>query len=287
MLRLLERTIVRAEDRLILLPPPSAKVPSFFQNVTRSSDEHFDLLRGLQRLRGSVYLNDGALRPEQLTSDGLHRTPEDDKSWHLIMTDGRRQVNGCIWYLEHPGVPAFEQLRVRNCPLVREEAWANKLRAAVELDTTKAQRARISYAEVGGWAVAGKAHLGDCLLLILAIYGLSQKIGGAFVLATATVRHSSAQILRRMGGAHLQGDGYEVPPYYDPNYDCQMEILRFDTRRPTPKFVHMIDTLKARFANIPVVARDSQVIETPVPEQSPAFPLRLVVQTPERRRAVA
>jgi hypothetical protein len=203
-----------------------------------------------------VYLGDGAIEADQLLPDGRHQTPEDEKSWHLVIVDEQRRITGSIWYLEHEYMPTFEQLRVRDCPLARQEIERATLRAAVEADIARARREGVRYAEVGGWAVAKESHLSDCLLLVLSICGLSQIFGGALVIATATVRHSSAAILRRMGGSPLQADGFVVPAYYDRRFKCEMELLRFDTRRPSVRFERLVASIREKFAFIPVIACD-------------------------------
>jgi hypothetical protein len=45
-----------------------------------------------------------------------------------------------------------------------------------------------------------------------------------------------------------------VPDYYDPHYDCQMELLRFDSRRPNPRYAPLIDHLKEKLTHVTVVA---------------------------------
>jgi len=44
-----------------------------------------------------------------------------------------------------------------------------------------------------------------------------------------------------------------MPRYYDPRYDCQMEILRFDSARPNPRFEPWIEELKHHLSTIPVI----------------------------------
>src|SRR5688500_55008 len=117
-LRLLERTISSLDRRLLLLAP-NASVPAFFQNVSFDPSRHRSLMRDMQKLRGGIYVEDGALGREQLTSDGLHETAEDEKSWHLLMIDARRRVTGCAWYLEHDSAVRVDDLRVRQSPLAR------------------------------------------------------------------------------------------------------------------------------------------------------------------------
>ena len=43
--------------------------------------------------------------------------------------------------------------------------------------------------------------------------------------------------------------GESLPPYADPQYGCQMELLRFDCRTPAPRFVPLIAQLRAKLAN--------------------------------------
>lgn len=261
MLKLFERELKALDHRLVVLAPPQATLPGTLENVAFAPGRHRKLLNELQRLRGSVYLRDGALRESQLTSDGRHETPEDEKSWHLLVTDDQGSVAGCIWYLEHEDRPALEELRVRECPLVHQDEWRDKLRSAVESETARAQREAIAYAEVGGWAVECRTRcLSAGLLLVLGTYSLSQLVGGALVIATATVRHSSAKILRRLGGSHLEADGCAVPSYYDPRYDCEMELLRFDTRRPTAKYADAVRGLRKQLMNVEVIASGSAIL---------------------------
>ena len=51
-----------------------------------------------------------------------------------------------------------------------------------------------------------------------------------------------------------------MPSYYDPKYDCEMEILRFDTRKPSARFVKLVESIKERFADIPVIAAANEAV---------------------------
>jgi hypothetical protein len=79
----------------------------------------------------------------------------------------------------------------------------------------------------------------------------------------ATVRHSSSTILRRLGGSLLEVGGAMVPPYYDPKYRCEMELLRFDSRRPSAKYGGLIDLLGRNLANVSVIATVASVGASP------------------------
>lgn len=263
MLKLLDRTIASLDRRLVLLAPTD-NVPAFFNNVEFDRGKHRHYVRALQKLRGRVYVNDGAVAPGQLTTDGLHETAEDEKSWHLLMVDSRRNVTGCAWYLQHASTVEVDDLRVRYSPLARMTKWRGMLWKGVESELVRARAEQLNYAEVGGWAVAeGSRCTSEGLVLALAGYSLGRICGGALGITTATVRHCSSTILRRLGGSPLDAGGVEVPSYYDPKYDCEMEILRFDSRRPSARYNDLIERLRARMADVPVFARPaSSAFET-------------------------
>lgn len=256
MRRLLERNIVDAGHRLLLLAPSETAVPAYFRNLDCDASRHRKLVREMQLLRGSIYLRDGAVERRRLAADGTHRTPEDEKSWHLLMLNQDGRVKACAWYLRHDSFVTVDRLRMRSCPLGREEGTGNRLWKAVESDIARARREGIDYAEVGGWAAAKE---GGCtsegLVLALAGYSLAQIHGGALGITTATVRHCSSTILRRLGGSSLEADGVTIPPYYDPAYHCSMELLRFDSRRPNAKYAGLIELLRNQLATAVVIAR--------------------------------
>jgi hypothetical protein len=254
-LKLLERTIESLDTRLVLLAPTAAAVPAFFKNVSTDSRRHSKLVREMQKLRGDIYFDDGALGREQLTAGGLHETVEDSKSWHLLMVDGRQRVTGCAWYLEHDSAVRVEDLRVRCCPLARMGEWRDKLWKGVESELARARREGLRYAEVGGWAVSKRSRCtSEGLVLALAGYSLGRICGGCLGITTATVRHCSSSILRGWGGAPLDAEGTDVPSYFDPRYKCEMEILRFDSRHPNPKFGGLVERLREKMASVQVVA---------------------------------
>ena len=255
MLKLIERNIATIEQRLVLVAPPADVIPRAFKSVRVEPSEHQRLVREVQRMRGSVYLEDGAVQRDQLSPDGLHQTPEDERSWHLLFKhDGH--VTACAWLMVHTVEASFEQLRVRHTPLAQMEDWRAKLWFAVELELARSRAEGLAFGEVGGWAVARESRCtSEGLLLALAAYSLGRKLGGARGMTTATVRHSSSTILRRLGGAPLTAKGEEIPAYHDPQYGCTMEILSFDARRPNAKYAPLVDMLRRKLAHVPVVTR--------------------------------
>jgi hypothetical protein len=261
MLKLIERNIDTVGHRLVLLAPPQAVISPAFTRVDIDPLRRRWLIREVQRLRGGIYLRDGAISHDQLSPEGLHQTPEDERSWHLLITDPVGRLTACVWYLEHENTTSLDRLRVRNCPLAQQAEWHDTLRRAVSLELLRARRDGLHYAEVGGWAVAEECRCkSEGLLLALAAYSLGRIGGGALGMTTATVRHSSSTILRRLGGSHLQVDGVAVPPYYDPRYRCEMELLRFDSRRPDTKYRGLVERLSARLTDVLVVAASAAAL---------------------------
>lgn len=255
MLKLLDRNIAAVGQRLLILAPPHAVASQYFQNVEVDARLHRRLIQCMQKLRGRVYLEDGAISRHQLSADGLHVTPEDERSWHLLMLDAESRVNACVWYLDHDNDVTLDQLRVRNCPLATSDQLSHRFRAAIAAELARARLEGLRYTELGGWAVSPESrHSADGLVLALSAYGLGRVGSGTLGLTTATVRHASATILRRLGGAPLEALGDEIPSYYDPRYRCDMQLLRFDSRRPNPKYRGTIDALTDQLAFVPIVA---------------------------------
>jgi hypothetical protein len=261
---LLERNIRAIDSRLVLLAPSGATVPAVFRNRDTDEGRHREFVREMQHLRGSIYLRDGAVERRRLAPDGSHRTPEDEKSWHLLMLNADGRVSACGWYLLHGPSVTIDSLRVRTCPLSRTEGARDRLWSAVTSEIARSRREGLGYAELGGWAAAEESgSAAEGLVLALAGYSLARVCGGALGITTATVRHCSSTILRKLGGSPLEFDGWTVPSYYDASYRCRMELLRFDSRHPNPRYIGLIEQLQERLADVLVLARPADAAATP------------------------
>lgn len=255
MLGLMERSIAALQGRLLVVAPGPVHADAPFRNVIADPAKRWATLRNVQRLRGGIYLKDGALQPQQLCADGRHSTVEDERSWHLLFLNRQRRVSACVWYLDQGPTPSFHQLRMRSTWLNHPDTWRSRLLAAVESELDRARQHGLAYAEVGGWAVAPEGRCtSEGLLLALGAYSLGRLLGGALGMTTATVRHASSSILRRLGGSSLEVDNTIIPPYFDSNYGCMMELLRFDSRHPNPKYAPLIDQLCKKLIEVPVLA---------------------------------
>lgn len=285
MLGTLARNLSSGDSGLVIVAPSEQSVSDSCNNVQVDADHYSAMVGDIQRFRGKIYLQDGAVQRHQLTPDGRHQTPEDDKAWHLLLLDKHQNISACILYHEHENTVEAGDLRVRHSPLATQAEWAPILWKAVGSEIASARRERLKFAEVGGWAVEPESRrTSGPLTMVLAVYGISRRHGGALGMTTATFRHSSAVILRRLGGSRFEIDGTTLPPYYDPRYDCMMEMLRFDSRNPNPKYLPLINRLRDNLAEVPVITRpDRKLAATPFRTYQAGEPLVQTERPPVQR----
>jgi hypothetical protein len=180
--------------------------------------------------------------------------PIDGESWHLLALDSSETVHGCVRYRAHHSQARFTELSVQHSAIANCATWGGKFRAAVEAELQRARSGNLSYVEVGGWALAPERRCtAEALRTALATYSLARILGGCIGITTATVRHHSSSILRRIGGSSLQLAGTAIPPYYDPQYGCDMEVLRFDSAFPAPQYSRLVDELVGEVFDVPVM----------------------------------
>ena len=249
---------LRQRSFVILSPvTPSATSETLTQfpgGLTCSRHLHSHLLSEMQRLRGRVYLAEGALAAGDLDPWERHVHAADSRSWHLLTLGSMGRVIGCTRLRRHSSPVSWGQLSIRRAPIAQSDEWRFKFRASIDAELAAARQAGFSYIEVGGWALA-KEIRGTFMALktVLATYAWAQLVGGALGITTATERNESAAILRRLGGRPLVWDGRELPSYYDDRYRCRMEVLRFDSREANPKYAAMLEELRQQVSRAPVI----------------------------------
>ena len=138
---------------MMLLAPDGVAVPSTFNAVNVDAHQHERLLHQMQRLRGRVYLEDGAISADDLTRDGRHVQAADDHSWHVLAVQPDGEVVACMRYRQYQQVEP-EALGVWRSALARSATWSRRVRTAIESEIAAARKRRIGFAEFGGWAVA-------------------------------------------------------------------------------------------------------------------------------------
>ena len=243
---------VRA-DSLVLLAPSTAVVPNHFADVDVDAQRHATLLTGLQRLRGEVYLSDQAIGTSQL-QDGCHVQASDASSWHIVSVQGDGSVAACARLRTHEPDATPEALGVWSSALAHSDAWSGKLRQALDADMRLARLRDVLYVEAGGWAV-GPEFRGTTMAITTAMttYALGYSLGGFVGLTTATVRHCSSRMMRKLGGHSFSVAGEAVPTYFDPQYGCDMELLRFDSAVTSRRYSTLLGQVVRTLQHMPVV----------------------------------
>nr|AAO64428.2 long chain N-acyltyrosine synthase [uncultured bacterium CSLF43] len=238
---------------LALLAPCSSGASGFCQlEVNRSW--HATLLEKAQRLRGSVYLEQNAVTPAQLAPGGRHIQEVDDVAWHLLTVERTGEVSGCARFMLHADSASWSDLAISRSALARCETWGGKLRAAVEEELAFARRERLGFVELGGWALKSALRCTtEAARMMLATYALSRWLGGAVGISTAN-RFCSAPLLRRIGGRAVVASGVELPPYFEPRFNCEVEVLRFDSSNPNPRYGRWIDEVQSSLAAVRIVS---------------------------------
>jgi hypothetical protein len=273
-----------SRDRsMILLAPAGACMEPFSGPVTFSDGVYTELIAEMQRLRGEIYLNDGAIQPSQLTHSGRHVSSSDYESWHLLTVRSDGEILGCIRFLRHPNTVPCHRLRVSDVPLAHSGDWAARFFSSINSELEAARNFNFSYVEIGGWALAPELRgTVEALHTVLSTYALAQIQGGALGISTATERNGSASILRRLGGRPLEWDGAALPPYFDQTYRCGMELLRFDSRKPSARYAPLVDALRSNIAALPVFCPS----ETGAPDKASSLFSNLMQGFTQQRPAV-
>ena len=233
---------------------PSQSAASQFDQASVDPALHHRLLAEAQRLRGRIYLQDGAVQPSDLLSDDRHIQAADYQAWHLLTLDENEAVVACIRYFAHEASVRFSELSVADSGIAQSAEVGTRVREAVEAELDCARRRGVWYVELGGWAVCESLRCTtEAIRTLLTVYALSQVRGGAVGLCSATTRHHSSSILRRIGGRPLKANGVEVSSYYDVQYACEMELLRFDSESPNHRYVDWISDCREVLRQVPVI----------------------------------
>ena len=58
-----------------------------------------------------------------------------------------------------------------------------------------------------------------------------------------------------MGGKRLKARGAELPSYMDTHYNCEMELLGFDSTLPDAHYGKWIDECRTALLELPVVSQ--------------------------------
>src|SRR3954465_15142786 len=132
---LLERAIASLDQRLVILAPPEASIPRGLRcQVVNNEAARASFLCDVRRLRGRVYVADGAFQSDQLWQDERRYSSDDLHSWHLIIMAADGKPEGCIRVLQHEAPVGLQDLRAQHSPLARDHQWCEPLKQAIAAD---------------------------------------------------------------------------------------------------------------------------------------------------------
>jgi hypothetical protein len=238
---------------MVVLAPAAATIPQVFERAVQDRVAHQRILTSMQQMRGRVALREGAVKPVDLLPDGRHRMPGDEDSWHLIRLDPDDNVKGCARVLVHPNTATFPQLRLASSAVAQHPEWGGRVRQIVESDLIRASEEKVNVVEPGGWVLEERLRgTSEAILIALSAFAWARFIGTCLAYVTATVKHHSSMMLRRLGAESLYFGGEEVPRYYDSRYSCEMELLRLQSQAIHPRFEGRLSFLHELLSTAPV-----------------------------------
>jgi hypothetical protein len=241
---------------LLLAPAPVNSVT--FSNIVIDTSIHASRLAEAQKLRGRIAVHEGAVDSSELAADGRHVQSADRNSWHLLTLDTDGRVAACMRYQPHRDGAGFHDLAISRSTLAQSKTWGRDLRKAVEADLHDATQRGCSYVELGGWVISEALRCTtEALRMIATAYAFAQLCGGALGISTASTRRCSSAILKRIGGQQLKARGVELPSFYDAHYRCHMEVLRFDSSRPNPRYRKWMDACRSSLSDVPVICPEA------------------------------
>lgn len=247
-----------AVQRKNLLLAPTLVAGGPFTEVVVDSSRHHGRLAEAQKLRGRIALHEGAVDRTQLSPDGRHVQAADRHSWHLLTLDNDGRVAACMRYLPHRRGARFNDLAISRSSMALSKTWGRHLRTAVEEDMQSAHERDCSYVELGGWVISEALRCTtEALRMIATAYAFAQLCGGALGISSASTQRCSATILKRIGGQQMRARGVELPSFYDTHYRCHMEVLRFDSSKPNPRYGKWMDACRSHLKDVPVICPES------------------------------
>lgn len=246
--------------RMVLVAPRSMEASQWFSVILGGRDVRRGLIDSIQRARGMAYLRDGAVRAIDLTPQGRHVQTVDEASWHLVCLSDGGDVLSCARY-HAPINPNFGITGASQTAEYFSPPWRDALVHSIEQTISAASMRNVVFAELGGWYVSDKLrNTSHTLKSVLCMYALGEILGGTLGLSTVTSRHGSASILGRLGGSKLRINNEDLPAYFDPRYGCEMELLRFDSAFPSPRYASVIQALRGIIQRyMPVVCDERSV----------------------------
>lgn len=207
----------------------------------------------LQRFRGRIYRQDNAIPASALDSTGRFYNHIDYRSWHIIARNQGGEMSGVLRLNLHKSNTAVEELHLYEV-LERMNPDNKKLYYdSLQEFIYKTAGNHPFICEPGGWAVdITRCESTTGLCLAASAWALQQLVGGWPAIASATVKHKAAELLKLMGGIHALNDP-TLSRFYDPYYRSDLEIIFFIPEFVSPRFVKLINNIKAQLLDKEVI----------------------------------
>jgi hypothetical protein len=233
--------------KLIVIPPlfASPDCDCVIGETFPSIAEHCDAFSEVQRFRGRVYVADKAIPASALDEKGRHSQDFDFENYHLCLQNLEDRIVGCLRLRLHEPTNEIPDLRLHELIKRMNPDLAESCHRALTSLFESSRRDNVRFCEVGGWAIDEELrHHRISTLLPIAGWSFYQIMGNAIVVVSATTRHHSSAILKRLGGFPLMDGDKQLPSFMDDFHGCEMELVGFDSRRPHPKYEKLVAELK-------------------------------------------
>ncbi len=260
-----------------VLAPSRNEVPRAITHNVLASELHSDLMFDLQKLRGNVYREYAGIAAT-LLPDGRHWHQLDDKSWHIVLQNSVGEIVGCARYRP---IAVFEELICAKAAVALSPETGPVFRSVFAQQVADARKKGRHYGEASAWALSESARCSTAAVNIaLMSFALAEWLGGGVGLTTASTRHHASSILRRIGGVPLGG----FEPYYEPMFDCSIELLQFDINNLDSRYMAKLDEMRAELRRSAIVCPaevSSNAIYPALPIRPPSqyqFPVAVPLQ---------
>jgi hypothetical protein len=248
---------------LTIVAPSVAQVPDWLSNVLANERVYQEVIEEIQRFRGYVYVQDKAIPSSALDEQGRHYSEYDYRAWHIIFRERRQELCGAIRvglvdYGDYGDTEESDPLQVLQFLSHIPSDTKAPLETAVRRFLDNCRTLAPSICEPGAWAVAEDVRKSRVApILAASIWSLGRVMGGGIGVATATTRHGSADILKKMGGFDLFLNGMPLVPFYDSYHQCYIELIGFDSDYLNPRLEPTVAEVQDYISNLPIITTDA------------------------------
>lgn len=244
------RDLYSDDFRLCILPPKDHCAACGRKCIYNSEDYDARLAR-IRRLRGKVFLADGAVTQEHLDESGSYHTSLDHRAWHIYLAGNDGEVPACCTLMLHRNVVEVQELRISELLCHIQDDRRGLYESAIQSLIREAARLNVGFGEAAAWAIDQKFR-NHCasMMMIIASWPLYQTLGNAIIIGAPTSRHHTSSIEKRMGGFPLALQGSPLGPFHDAPHGCDMEFVWFDSQRPLSRFAQIISEMRSHFEKL-------------------------------------